>query len=206
MSEGREGRPSRSSRPVPDDLAGPVGGDGLASRPMPEGESACSRPARTSPCRPVRKPAISRRSRRFVVSASTGEDWGFRGQMVEAEVLVQADADGRQFTDLRRRLARFPLKLSLLQERPPVCPHDSRGGACSPTPYTTGRRPRCRRRLRPAGRRSSGRSLAGARSSAPTSRAWGWDLQVSWVVLNGPRGTDLDCPFAEPTVRVCRVP
>ncbi len=34
----------------------------------------------------------------------------------------------------------------------------------------------------------------------------GRDLQVSWVVLNGHRGAELDCPFVEPTVRVCRVP
>ena len=34
----------------------------------------------------------------------------------------------------------------------------------------------------------------------------GRDLQVSWLVLAATHAPDLDCPFAEPTVRVCRVP
>jgi len=34
----------------------------------------------------------------------------------------------------------------------------------------------------------------------------GRDLHVSWVVVSATQALDLDCPFAEPTVRVCRVP
>ena len=34
----------------------------------------------------------------------------------------------------------------------------------------------------------------------------GRDLHVSWVVVPAHQAPDLDCPFAEPTVRVCRVP
>lgn len=34
----------------------------------------------------------------------------------------------------------------------------------------------------------------------------GRDLQVSWLVLGATHAPDLDCPFVEPTVRVCRVP
>ena len=34
----------------------------------------------------------------------------------------------------------------------------------------------------------------------------GRDLQVSWVVLGATHAADLECPFVQPTVRVCRVP
>lgn len=32
------------------------------------------------------------------------------------------------------------------------------------------------------------------------------DFAVDWVVVAGTQGADLDCPFAEPAVRVCRTP
>jgi hypothetical protein len=55
--------------------------------------------------------------------------------------------------------------------------------------------------------RAEQRALAGWRTFGPAEFSrLGRDYNVSWVVVAAEQAPGLDCPFVEPTVRVCVVP